>query len=65
MEQLEHWKGFLNKNVRVIIEDKPSPIPKHKDGILEGITDTHLILKRNGNTEALRLIDIRRVEVLK
>jgi hypothetical protein len=64
MENLENWKSFLNQSVRVIIEDKPNPNPKHKDGFLETVTDTHLILRReNGNAEALRLADIRRVEL--
>lgn len=63
MEIMEQWKNFLNKKVKVIIEDKPSPYPKLKEGILEGISETHLILKRNGMSEALRLIDIRRIEL--
>ena len=64
MEILEQWKYLLNRKVKVILEDKPSPYPKLKEGIFESITQTHLLLRRdNGKTEALRLIDIRRVEI--
>jgi ribosome maturation factor RimP len=64
METLEHWKDLLNKDVKVIYDDKPSPYPKHKLGQLKEITITHLILLRDNKTEALRLTDIRRVEVV-
>jgi hypothetical protein len=64
MEILEKWNIFLNKKIRVIIDDRPEIYPKHKDGILKAITPTHLILQReNGQDEALRISDIRRVEV--
>ena len=63
MEQ-DNWKDFLNKDIKIIIEDKPSPYPKHKEGILEKISTTHLIIRKSdGSIEALRLIDIRRVEL--
>jgi hypothetical protein len=63
MEQMETWKGFLNKSVKLIIEDKPSPYPKLKIGILEAVADTHIILKTDKRTEAIRLNDIRRIEL--
>ena len=62
MEKTENWKVFLNKKVNVIVDDPPSPYPKSKEGILIEVTTTHLVLKRNDKTEALRLTDIRRVE---
>ena len=69
---LESWKLFLGKEVNVIIEDAPSPYPKSKKGILQQISDTHLILVRTiiddgtkiTKPEALRLSDIRRVELV-
>ena len=63
MEETESWKEFLNKKVNVIVDDPPSPYPKSKEGILVDVTPTHLILKRNDKTEALRISDIRRVEL--
>ena len=63
MEVMESWKEFLNKKVNVIIDDPPSPYPKSKEGLLIEVTPTHLILKRNDKTEALRISDIRRVEL--
>jgi hypothetical protein len=68
----ESWKLFLNKEVKVIIEDLPSPIPKSKSGVLNEITDTHIILIRtlidDGikiiKPEILRISDIRRVELV-
>ena len=65
METQEHWNQFLNKEVKVIVEDAPSPYPKMKEGYIEEITSTHLILKRETKTEALRLNDIRRVEIIR
>ena len=63
MEKTESWKEFLNKKVNVIVDDSPSPYPKSKEGILIEVTPTHLVLKRNDKTEALRLTDIRRIEL--
>jgi len=63
MEETESWKEFLNKKVNVIVDDSPSPYPKSKEGILIEVTPTHLVLKRNDKTEALRLTDIRRIEL--
>lgn len=63
MEETESWKEFLNKKVNVIIDDPPSPYPKSKEGLLIDVTPTHLVLKRNDKTEALRISDIRRVEL--
>ena len=62
MEEMESWNELLHKKVNVIIDDPPSPYPKSKEGILDEVTPTHLILLRNNKTEALRLSDIRRVE---
>lgn len=62
MEELESWKNFLGKQVRVIINDLPSPIPKHKDGLVLGFTTTHLILHCEGQDIALLLTDIRRIQ---
>lgn len=63
MEKMESWKEFLNKRVNVIVDDLPSPYPKSKEGILIDVTPTHLVLKRNDKTEALRISDVRRVEL--
>lgn len=63
MEETESWKEFLNKKVNVIVDDPPSSYPKSKEGLLIDVTPTHLILKRNDKTEALRITDIRRVEL--
>lgn len=62
MEDMENWKDFLHKKINVIVDDPPSPYPKSKEGILIEVTPTHLVLKRNDKTEALRISDIRRVE---
>ena len=63
---MENWKSFLNKNVRIIINDLPSLYPKHKDGVVVEFTSTHLILKQFDRDEpvALLLNDIRRIEIL-
>ena len=63
MEQMEQWKEFLNKQVCVIYDDKPSEFPKHKEGFCLEITATHLVLRRDQKTEAIRLYDIRRIEL--
>lgn len=63
MENLENWKIFLNREVRIIINDPPSPYPKHKDGVITGFARTHLILKQEDKDIALLLTDIRRIEV--
>ena len=63
MEVMENWKEFLNKKVNIIVDDSPSPYPKSKEGILIDVTPTHLVLQRNDKTEALRITDIRRVEL--
>lgn len=60
---MESWKHFLNKKVRCIINDAPSPYPKHKDGEVAGVTKTHLILKEEDKEIALLLSDIRRIEI--
>jgi len=60
---MEQWKDFLNKKVRIIINDAPSPYPKYKDGIVKGFTDTHIILLQNNTEIALLLTDIRRIEI--
>jgi len=62
MERLENWKEFLDKYVRVIINDPPSLYPKHKDGIVKAFTSTHLILQQEKEV-ALLLSDIRRIEI--
>ena len=60
---MEKWKSLLKKYVNVIVDDPPSPYPKKKEGILDQITETHIILlKENNEPEALRLTDIRRIE---
>ena len=61
-EQREQWKDFLNKEIKVIVDDPPKLYPKFKQGILIGLNETHLILKWNNKTEAIRLSDIRRIE---
>lgn len=63
MEETESWKEFLHKKINVIVDDPPSPYPKSKDGVLIEVTPTHLVLKRNDKTEALRLSDVRRIEL--
>ena len=57
------WGHFLNQEVRVIINDNPSPYPKHKDGLVKGFTNTHLIILQDNKEIALLLTDIRRVEI--
>jgi len=60
--EAETWKDFIDKRVRVIINDNPSKYPKHKDGIIRGFTNTHLILEQEDRKIALLLTDIRRME---
>lgn len=59
----EQWKGFLNKNIKVIIED--TDFPKKKEGICKNVSETHLFLDLGFRTEALLLTKILRVEVSK
>lgn len=65
MERMEQWKQMLYTQVKVILDDSPSIYPKLKLGILQGVSDTHLFLKTDKKTEAIRLLDIRRVEGVK
>lgn len=61
---MEEWKNFLTKKVKIILDDLPSPYPKKKEGLLTEINDTHAIIKKEDDSiEALRLTDIRRIEV--
>ena len=57
------WNTFLNHQVCVILNDPPDPNPKKKEGVVVGITDTHLILASGNKTEALLLTLIRRIEI--
>ena len=65
LEKVETWKDFLNKNVKVIYDDKGRDFPLTKEGLCKEVNETHFIILRNDNfkTEAIRLIDIRRVEL--
>lgn len=60
------WNLFLNKQVKVIYDDVGSQFPRSKEGICKEITMTHLVLDNSNNSkiEAIRLADVRRVEVL-
>jgi hypothetical protein len=58
---LEQWKSFLNKNIKVIIED--TDFPKKKQGVCKNVSETHLFLDSGFKTEALLLTKILRVEV--
>lgn len=68
---MEEWKTFLSKFVNVIVDDPPSPYPRKKEGILMDISPTHLMIitskivegEEIKKTEAIRLSDIRRVEL--
>lgn len=57
---LEAWKEFLGKQVKVIIED--SDFPKKKEGILKNISPTHLFLDIGDRIDILLLSKILRVE---
>jgi len=61
--QMENWNRFLNKQVRIIINDAPSVYPKHKDGLVKGFTTTHILLQQQDQDIALLLTDIRRIEI--
>lgn len=39
----KNWKIYLNKKVRLIINDYPYPVPK--DGIFRDIDHTHIFLE--------------------
>lgn len=65
METTEYWKEFLNSQVKAIINDPPSDIPKKKEGFCVAITATHLILKIDGRDEAILLSLVRRIESIK
>jgi len=58
---MEAWKEFLNKPIKIIYDDGGS-FPKKKEGILISETPTHLILKINSHQEAILLTKILRVE---
>lgn len=61
----KEWTEFINEQVRVIINDLPSPYPKCKDGKVIKVTTTHLFLQLNDKPKpiALLLTDIRRIEI--
>jgi hypothetical protein len=54
------WKDFLNKKIKLIIED--TDFPKKKEGILLNVSETHLFLKTEYKTEIILLTKILRIE---
>lgn len=61
----KHWKNYINKRVRLIIEDIPYPRPK--DGIFIDIDETHIFLLLDNKefpTPFLRT-SVKRVELEK
>ncbi len=56
------WKQFLNRKVRLIVEDGDYPRPK--DGILVEVDDTHIWLKIEGKKLPVPFsrVSIKRVE---
>lgn len=59
---LEFWKNYLNKRVKLILDDGGIH-PMKKEGILVSITETHLILQINSHQEAILLSRIIRGEL--
>lgn len=57
------WEHFLNKNIVVILEDPPLLYPSKKEGILTGISDTHIFIinHKNNVKEAYNINLIRRL----
>ena len=60
---MDQWKKFLNKNLKLIYEDGENHLSQ-KIGYCSEINDTHLILEFNGQTQAILLSKITRIEVL-
>lgn len=61
---MERWNQFIGKKIKVIYDDCPYRYPKQKTGVLLEVNDTHLSLQILDSIEALRLSDVRRIEIL-
>jgi len=58
---LEIWKEFLGRKVKVLIQDEHNV--KKKIGVLKNISETHLFLDIGERIDIILLIKIIRVEV--
>ena len=58
---LESWKEFLGKSVKVLVQDEHDV--KKKIGILKNISETHLFLDIGERIDIILLTKIIRVEV--
>jgi hypothetical protein len=58
---LESWKEFLGKRVKVLVQDEHDV--KKKIGVLKNISDTHLFLNIGERIDIILLTKIIRVEV--
>jgi hypothetical protein len=58
---MEAWKEFLNKPVKLVYDDG-GIYPSKKIGVCLKVTETHLILKINSHNQAILLSKILRVE---
>jgi hypothetical protein len=58
---LESWKEFLGKRVKVLVQDEHDV--KKKIGVLKNISDTHLFLNIGERIDVILLTKIIRVEV--
>jgi uncharacterized protein Veg len=58
------FQELLNKKIKLVYEDGSNHYSR-KYGVLIEITPTHAIIKDNGNTQAINLSKILRMELLK
>ena len=58
---LESWREFLGKKVKVLVQDEHDV--KKKIGVLKNISETHLFLDIGERVDIILLIKIIRVEV--
>jgi len=61
---MEKWEDIIGKNLKIIFEDGENHISK-KEGILTGITATHLFLRTEWKKEGILLSKIIRFEIKK
>lgn len=58
---MEEWKNFIGKEIKIIFEDGDNHFSK-KQGTLDSVTDTHLILFVLNHREGFLLTKILRFE---
>lgn len=60
---MEEWNDFIGKDLKIIFEDGDNHVSK-KEGVLMGVTETHLFLRTEYKKEGVLLSKIVRLEVI-